>query len=282
MREEKPDLLTTNINCWLREKPETRLVRTLDNKVRAFLSDRFRPLDNWMVAEAALPTLLEKAHGGDLIIQSSEITEKRMYIQCSFPRLTDEVKVGDPVTAGLVLSNSEVGLGALNVEMLIWRLVCENGMIRQNSMRKYHVGKKVDSNDEVAIDFYRAETIEQDNKAFMMKVQDTVNHAFDELAFHEEVRKLRQATTEEIPVDKVDDTVKEVTKKFSFTENESSSILGNLIKGGDLSKWGLANAVTALGHDASDYDRCVEYEKAGGRIIDLTEREWSAVTKKAA
>src|SRR6266511_530731 len=46
MRQERPELLAANINTWLAAKPEKRLVRTLDSQVRAFLSDKYRPLDH--------------------------------------------------------------------------------------------------------------------------------------------------------------------------------------------------------------------------------------------
>src|SRR5262249_41625075 len=57
MRIEAPDLLASNVNHWLRESDEKRLVRTLDGNARAFLSDRYRRLDNFELLEAALPTL---------------------------------------------------------------------------------------------------------------------------------------------------------------------------------------------------------------------------------
>ena len=41
MRFDAPALLATNVNTWFLEKPERRMIRTLDGKARAFLSDRF-------------------------------------------------------------------------------------------------------------------------------------------------------------------------------------------------------------------------------------------------
>ena len=35
-----PDLLATNVNTWFLEKPERRMIRILDGKARAYLSDR--------------------------------------------------------------------------------------------------------------------------------------------------------------------------------------------------------------------------------------------------
>lgn len=44
---EQPDLLTENVNRWLQcNPPKQRMLRTLDGTARAFLSDRYRRIDN--------------------------------------------------------------------------------------------------------------------------------------------------------------------------------------------------------------------------------------------
>ena len=50
---------------------------------------------------------------------------------------------GDIVQAGVMISNSEVGLGAVSIQPLVYRLVCTNGMI-VNDMgeRRHHVGRQ--------------------------------------------------------------------------------------------------------------------------------------------
>ena len=53
------------------------MVRTLDGRVRAFLSHCYRPLDHHDLAEAVLPSLVNsKAE-----VHSCEITPTRMYIK---------------------------------------------------------------------------------------------------------------------------------------------------------------------------------------------------------
>ena len=48
-----PMLLADNANRWLKDKGEDRrLIRTLDGKARALLSDKYRPLENEDLAEA--------------------------------------------------------------------------------------------------------------------------------------------------------------------------------------------------------------------------------------
>lgn len=62
-------LLADNVNHWLRRNADQnnnnrRMVRTLDNEVRAFLSDKYLRLDNQEVLETAmtaLPTLARTA-----------------------------------------------------------------------------------------------------------------------------------------------------------------------------------------------------------------------------
>jgi len=113
-------------------------------------------------------------------IVSSEVTETHMYIKVINKRLKAEVTVGDVVQAGIVISNSEVGLGSLKVEPLIFRLVCKNGLIvKDYAQKRYHVGKQID-NDDSAYEIFSDETLAQDDRAFFMKVQDTVRVAIDE------------------------------------------------------------------------------------------------------
>ena len=88
-------------------------------------------------------------------------------------KLKAEVGVGDVVQAGFVVSNSEVGLGSLKVEPLIYRLVCKNGLIVKDfAQKKYHVGRQVAAEDDAAYELYSDETLAQDDKAFFMKVQE--------------------------------------------------------------------------------------------------------------
>ena len=54
MRTESPRLLVESVNHWLYSDAEQRrMIRTLDGNMRAFLSDRYRRIDNEQVAEIA-------------------------------------------------------------------------------------------------------------------------------------------------------------------------------------------------------------------------------------
>lgn len=265
MRLEYPELLDKNINSWFARTNEKRMLRTLDNRLRAFLSDRYRRLDNLELAEAVLP-ILNEIKGLEII--SSEITEIHMYIKVINKKLKAEVGENDIVQAGMVISNSEVGLGSLKVEPLVYRLVCKNGLIvKDYTQKKYHVGKQVDS-EESAYEIYRDETLAADDKAFFMKVQDTVRCAVDETKFLLSVNKLIAVKSEHTGDNPIK-TVELLADKYILNQNERGSILRHFIMGGDDSRFGLVNAVTRASQDIEDYNRATELERLGGELLSL-------------
>ena len=250
----------------LYHSPERRMIRVLDGKVRAFLSDRYRRLDNLELCAAVLPVIREMKGAN---IESCEVTESHLYLKVINKRMKAEVAVGDAVQAGFVVSNSEVGLGSLRVEPLVFRLVCKNGLICKDfSQKKYHVGKQVEGSEEAAYEIYSDETLRQDDKAFFMKVQDTVRCAADEAKFQLTVERMRE--TMSIPLEH--EPIKEVellADKFQLTQAERGDVLRQLFMGKDSSRYGLMNAVTAASKLCKDYERATELERIGGEILAM-------------
>lgn len=266
MQSEAPDLLDRNINTWLEQKPERRMIRVLDGKVRAFLSDRYRRLDNLELCAAVLP-MIQEMNGAQ--IESCEVTPTHLYLKVVNRRLKAEVRVGDVVQAGFVVSNSEVGLGSLRVEPLVFRLVCKNGLICKDlAQKKYHVGRQVNVSDDSAYELYSEATLAQDDRAFFMKVQDVVRVAVDEAKFSVTVDRMREATQIPLKHEPVK-AVELLADKFQLTENERGDILRQLFMGGDNSRYGLVNAVTAASKIAKSYERATDLERIGGEILAL-------------
>lgn len=276
MRTENPSLLTTNVNSWLRQEPNTRrMLRTLDGTARAFLSDRYRRIDNYEVAQTVLP-IIGAMEGAK--VESCELTDSRMYLKVVNTRITAEISKGDVVQAGIIITNSEVGLGSVSVRPLIFRLVCLNGMIAEDgSVRKYHVGRANEADDNFNI--YRDETIEADDRAFLMKIEDAVNAAVNQARFTSIVERLRESKEAKIDPPAVPRVVELTSKEYGITQKESEGILGHLIAGGDLSLYGLANAVTRHAHDVDSYDRSTELEATGYRIATMNSNLWRQLTR---
>lgn len=264
MMNEYPKLLDENVNSWLKFKAEKRMLRTLDGKLRAFLSNRYRRLDNLELVDHILPAIAQMKNCS---IASCDITETHLYLKVINKSMKAEITEGDIVQAGFVVSNSEIGLGALKVEPLVYRLVCKNGMISKDyAHKKYHTGRNVEDTDN-AYELYSDETLKADDKAYFMKVQDIISAAVDETKFMLTVDKMRQAKsikTGDNPVE----TVEVLGDKYLLNKNERASVLRHFIMDGNFSQFGLVNAVTRTSQDVEDYNRATELERIGGTILE--------------
>lgn len=281
MLTEAPGLLAANVNRWLHGKAEKRMVRTLDGSARAFLSNRYRILDNEEILGSVLPVIEEMNDRGQaLTIASSEVTERRLYLKCLFPKIQAEVKPGDLVQAGFVLANSEIGAGGVSVFPLVMRLVCRNGaMVNDMGTRKYHIGRQV-GGDALTELFFKDDTLKADDQAFLLKMRDTVAAVADETRFALIVNKMREATEDRIEK-AVPQVVEVVAKRFTLNDTEAGNVLNRLIQGADLSRYGVLNAVTRASQDVEDYDRATDLEAIGGQIINLPRSEWREITREA-
>ena len=75
----------------------------------------------------------------------------------------------------------------------------------------------------------------------------------------------------------IEDPVKAVerlAKQHSFADATRNNVLKHLIAGGDLSMWGLANAVTRAAEDQEHYDDATRLETLGGRMLTLPKTEY--------
>ena len=278
MAEKKPFLLAENVNAWLADKDQSYMVRSYDQGengmlARAFLSDRYRRLDNLDVAEATLP-LFAGREGFEIV--SAAVTERKFYLKVVNHRLEMDVVPGDIVQAGVVISNSEVGLGSVSVQPLVYRLVCTNGMtVNDYGERRTHVGRAARAMED-SFYIYSDEAMIAEDKAFMLKLRDVTMAAIEETRFAMVVGKLRESVG--VPITgRVQDVVELTGKTFGINQDEQDSILKYLIEGGDLSKYGLSNAVTRASQDIESYDRATEFENLGWTIATMPHEQWKAL-----
>lgn len=285
---EKPGLLAENFNHGIAKqseaggragKPESRLVRTYKGDMRGFLSSSYRRLDSYDMAKAVLPILLDHKFE----VGSCELTNTRLYLKALTPKITAEVKKGDVVQFGLVISNSDVGAGSVRIEPLVYRLVCLNGAIMDSAIKKFHVGKNMAGDD--VTELLTDETLALTDQAFWAQVRDVTLSSMRPEMFEREVNKLREASQQ--PITNFDlPAVVELTMKNVGVEGEAvkESIIAYLANGADgagLTKYGLSNAFTYAAHEAvTDYDKSVELERAGGKIINLPNNQWRRIAEK--
>jgi len=286
MLAEQPELLCSNINAWLWANRENRLVRRLFDTTRAFLSDAFRPLENEDLAAAVAKPLIDV----DADVMSAQITDTKLYIKAVDKKVTRELakigaKFGDgkhKIVRGLccpaiTISNSEVGHGALSVLGGVYQDWCSNlSSFKERSTRKYHAGARHQLMEEETYALLSDRTRAVTDQALWMQVGDIVRAAFDRARFDSLCEKIEATQNDTIE----GDVVKAVTfaaKRFTWNEEETQAIQSELIQSGELTRFGLYNAVTRVSADLSDYDRATEFERIGGQIVELPQDEWRQI-----
>jgi Domain of unknown function (DUF932) len=269
---QSPDLLANNVNHWLQQREEeTGLIRTLRGQMRAFLSNRYRIVDNHEIFAMVMPQLIEM--GNHLRIESCEVTEERMYLKVVNTKIEAAIAVGDPVQAGFILSNGEIGNASISVEPFLYRLVCTNGLtLKDHKQRKNHAGRGSTENTEL----YAGDTLQAIDRAFKLKVRDLVKNAIDISTFNQAVADL-QGTKSNLITGNTVKAVEITAKAIGLAEDEASLVLNHLIRSGDLSQFGMVNAVTRTAQDIESYDRATEIERLGSSVLYLPTSTWREV-----
>jgi len=86
------DLLADNINAWV-DKKDYRLIRILDGRIRAIMSNRYRIMDNYDMALSSMEIFKEV----EAEIHTIDLTETRMYVKAVLPHTQEEIREGDKI-----------------------------------------------------------------------------------------------------------------------------------------------------------------------------------------
>jgi hypothetical protein len=264
MRTEDPELLQSNVNAWWDRHPSNRTIRTLGSTARAYLSSSFRIIDHLDSMAAVFPAIERSG----MEIKGAELTASRLYLHLVSPRWQGEVKVGDPVQLGLRLTNSEIGMGALNLEVGLYVLRCTNGAIVESAIRRAHLGSRRDEELDGVHELLRDETKAADAATTLMKVRDVMDAMLTQDYFGKLLSMARESVGKKLvnPIAAVS-VLKDVV---DITQDEHDSVLRHLLSDGiGDTMWGLSDAVTSVANDIEDSDRRYELQKIGGQLLKL-------------
>lgn len=309
MRTQRPDLYDANLNGWLsgmdpaggrRSAPvsdadsRSFMVRCFrgdqggEGIARAFLSDRYGIVDNLDVLTAALDGVRQA--GVDVDIDGCDLTENRMYVRVVAPQVAvyapdllagyrspfDGRDVGggwtpqrvaraaggegqayqpgsEPVVwAGFVITNSETGGGAFTLTPRLVVQVCANGLtITADALRAIHLGGKQDEG-----------VVRWSHDTQRRALQLVTGKARDAVA------KLEADAA--APVADAQKTVETISKKLSFTEAETATILEHFLSSGQQrTAGGILHAITSAAQTVDNPDRAYELETVAVKAMQL-------------
>ncbi len=110
----------------------------------------------------------------------------------------------------------------------------------------------------------------------MLKLRDTTMAAIEEARFAQIVGRLQESTQAKI-TGRVQDVIELAGKAYDLNQPEQDSILNYLIAGGDLSLYGLSNAITRASQDVDSYDRATSLEGIGWQVATMAGAQWKEI-----
>lgn len=286
MLADAPELMRDNLYHWWLNEPTNQLVRTVrpvdvfddggkvgvnmsQPKLRAWLSDRYRVLDNMDFASTVLAT----AKDAEAKITEAHLDDQRLYLKLMKPEPV-EVDQGDEFMVGLIARNSEVGDGSVSIQPVAYRVGTGASLIAPEKYKRIHLGGKIDTG--VLAD----DTIAEDNKVVWLKVRDWATFAFSVESAEALVEAFQRAAGNKLAVD----ARKAVHHVISGngSGDEAMAVLEAFLEAGDKTQMGLACALGKAGDGAASYRRKVELEEEAGRVAAMEPEEFTAMVEKPA
>jgi hypothetical protein len=227
------------------EKGEYWLLRAKGESLRAVLTERYTPLDNRTLLDA-----LHKALPPHLQVQWLALDDESFHLRIIDPRMTKEILSDDPLMAGLHIANSEVGRRSVSVDVMVWRQVCSNGLI------KLVRGKNLLCQRHVSISPHHFTAL------LRQSLSSALSHAQDFM------ERMAWSTTE--PIKDVESEMKALMQHYhlsqSFTDQVKTS-LQNERSDQQNTVFGLTNALTAAAQTL-DAEARYDVEVLAGKLLE--------------
>ncbi len=237
---------------------------------RAVLSDKYRPIDNLDVLLTVIKGL-QSAGFSSHVVRQADLTDDKMYLRVSVPEITALAPgllhgytspyggargADNPVVeAGIVITNSETGGAAFTITPELVVQICSNGMtIKKDMLRKTHLGSKLDEGLIQVSD--RTRKLNLDLVA--SQTQDAIGTFLNADYMNRVLRQIESGSDETIA--DVEKTITEVTLRPAFTKADAKGLLAAFMDGGDRTRGGLVQAITAYSQVVDDADRAYEMD----------------------
>lgn len=261
--------------------------------VRAVLSDKYGvgAYDNLPVTLAVLDGIREGGLAADQVRIIGDLSDDRLHITVRAPEIqgfgwkllegyrspyADGRGTGHGgldaenlpiIEAGLLIQNSETGLGAAKITPRLVVRACANGLqVTQDAVRQVHVGARLSEGEVEWSNDTRAAAIQLARKQSADAVRSFLNATY--------VQKVvdRLEAEAEAPVKDVVKTLEVVSKEQGYTEAEQASILDFFIDGGQRTAGGVLQAITAAVQQIDDADRAFDIESGAINAMGVAAR----------
>jgi len=268
------DLLALNLNTiYGHADRERMLVRAVGGQVRGILSDKYRRLDSGPIFE----NFVRQTVGFGAVPTSGRVYDTKYAVTMTLPTVFDPVPT-DPqglCVVGATLKNSDYGDGKVDMRFHVLRLICLNGLMREDSYSQVHLGKRLTDDFEFSEETYRLDTA-----ATISAMGDVIKALFDPARIEEELGRVRRASETTVDIKKMFESLRKLGKLSKEEERQVIDTFNTpevvmLPPGQNL--WRASNAISLFAQSATvTPDRALELQQLAGSVLDKADAKIEA------
>lgn len=214
------------------------LLRGKDEWIRAFLSADYVAYNNGNVAE----TVKELLKGASVSVKSFVLEETHLFLKI----ISDEI-VDPPsgLKAGIMIGNSEVGLGSISVEPFLYRKACTNDLVvtQEKSFRHAHIHLTVSE--------------------LRNRMADAISDSFRVAASALDTFLLTRGEPVADPVE----TIRQLAEGRKMSQKFVDEVVSSYAAEPDPTRFGVINAFTRAAQKLGPLQR-IEVERFAGTLIE--------------
>jgi hypothetical protein len=265
LEDKYPELLNTMLNTMLSKQEDEFLIRTLNGEVRGILSQHYKAFESYDIFTAVIDHAMKKSE--NIVFKSAYITDLFIELELIDKNKKYEIEINgqpDIYYPGISVINSEVGYRAFEINFLLYRQVCSNGLITptfNQRVRKIHIGKKITDEE------YWNEDLIMENKILLNQINNMLELAFSEKNINVILEKLAEYSKK--PIDVTVKFLNASQKVLGLSEEQKNLVWNNLE---EKTRFGFINALTRTAqYYTTTYKKPFErlrLEELAGELLD--------------
>jgi hypothetical protein len=214
------------------------LLRGKGEWIRAFLSAEYVAYNNSEIAD----TVQSLLGNGALKMKSFVLEETHMFLKIISEEIWD---VDSGLKAGIMIGNSEVGMGSVSVEPFVFRKPCTNDLIvsREKSFRHAHIHLT-----EYEMTRRMAEAVSEG-----FSVASSVLNAF--------------LKTREEPIPDPVEAIRKIAEERKFSQKLADEVVSSYLVEPEANRFGVINAFTNVAQKLGPLHR-IEMERFAGTLLE--------------
>lgn len=247
-----------NRHYHLGEAGTRHLVRSVKGEVRGFLSDRYRRLDSRPLIDA-FATECRKVGAR---LAEGTATDVRWSLKAFLPMVFEPVP-NEVLCLGVEIGNSDFGAAKYTIRPFLWRVICANGAVMEDSLAQVHLGRVL--SDDIQ---FSDRTYQLDTQTSVSATHDIVKGLLGPAKVNAFVETIRNANEKSINWRTLRTSLaKKLLKEELKAVEEAFTGDDVVMMPPGETAWRASNAISWIAGKATDAERRLELQRVAGEVV---------------